>query len=152
MAVVARNAIRGRSSGENSVIVTAEGRSQTDCAPRLAVSNAGIFGAKGGTLIFGASRLIIPGGALRSPVLITATVPANAPSRVEFQPEGLQFFKAAGLQLDASGCNIGGGGVPNVVYLSPTGVVLETIQAVYDPVWHTIAAPISHFSGYAIAF
>ena len=35
---------------------------------------------------------------------------------------------------------------------SETGEVLETIYAGYDPRWHTVAASIWHFSGYAIAF
>lgn len=124
----------------------------TRCTPRVGVFNSAIFGPKGGTLLFGQSRLIIPAGALKQSVLISATVPTSDPTRVEFQPEGLQFAKPAGLQMDASGCNIDDVTVPNVVYLSPTGEILETIVAVYDPRWHTIAAPITHFSGYAIAF
>ena len=70
----------------------------------------------------------------------------------EFEPHGLQFAKPAGLQLDTAGCSVDDQVAPNVVYLSETGEILETIEAVYDPRWHTIAATIWHFSGYAIAF
>ncbi len=124
----------------------------TTCETRRTANGSGVFGPQGGTLFFGTSRLIIPGGALRDTVTITATIPDGNNSRVEFRPQGLQFAKPAGLLLDTSGCSMDGQLAPNVVYLSASGEVLETIPAVYDPHWHTIAAPIWHFSGYAIAF
>ncbi len=122
------------------------------CATHLKSTDAGVFGPAGGTLTFGSSRLIIPAGALRDTVTITATIPEGDGSRVELQPHGLEFAKPAGLQLGTAGCSMNGLVAPNVVYLSETGEVLETIPAVYDPHWQTIAASIWHFSGYAIAF
>lgn len=123
----------------------------TTCQTHLTSTDSAVFGPAGGTLTFGSSRLIIPGGALRDTVTITATIPGGDASRVEFQPHGLQFEKPAGLQLGTAGCAVNEQ-APNVVYLSETGEVLETIEAVYDPHWQTIAASIWHFSGYAIAF
>lgn len=123
----------------------------TTCKSNRLANGSGVFGPGGGTLVFGTSRLIIPGGALRDTVTISATIPEGNTNRVEFRPTGLRFAKAAGLLLDTSGCDISNP-APNVVYLSESGEVLETIIAVYDPHWHTIAAPIWHFSGYAIAF
>ena len=122
------------------------------CQTHVASTDAGVFGPQGGTLIFGTSRLIIPGGALQDTVTISATIPDGDASRVEFRPQGLQFQKPAGLLLDTSGCNYDSPVAPSVVYLSETGEILEVIPAVYDPHWRTIAAPIAHFSGYAIAF
>ena len=124
----------------------------TTCTSKKAVRDSGSFGPKGGTLVFGDSKLIIPAGALTSSVFITAHTFGDSTSRVEFSPTGLQFAKAAGLVLGAAGCDIDDAAAPNIVYLSPTGQVLETIKAVYDPQWKTVAAPIVHFSGYAIAF
>ncbi|MDB4881292.1 MAG: hypothetical protein JWL95_58 [Gemmatimonadetes bacterium] len=124
----------------------------TTCATHVVSTDSGVFGPAGGTLTFGASRLIIPAGALRDTVTITATIPDGDANRVEFQPHGLQFAKPAGLQLGTAGCAVDDQAAPNVVYLSETGEVLETIDAVYDPHWQTIAASIWHFSGYAIAF
>lgn len=129
-----------------------ERSSKTSCTTRLTAVDSGVFGPAGGTLAFGTSRLIIPPGALRDTVTISATIPAGDANRVELRPHGLVFFKAAGLQLDVAGCAMDDEVAPNVVYLSETGEVLETIYAVYDPRWHTIAASIWHFSGYAIAF
>ena len=123
----------------------------TTCKSTRLANGSGVFGPGGGTLVFGTSRLIIPGGALRDTVTISATIPDGNANRVEFRPTGLRFAKAAGLLLDTSGCDITTP-APNVVYLSESGAVLETIVAVYDPHWHTIAAAIWHFSGYAIAF
>jgi len=124
----------------------------TNCETKWTANASGVFGPQGGTLIFGTSRLIIPGGALHDTVTISATIPDGDKSRVEFRPQGLQFSKPAGLLLDTSGCSMDEQLAPNVVYLSEALVVLETIPATYDPHWHTIAAAIWHFSGYAIAF
>ena len=122
------------------------------CTPHGAAQSSGVFGPAGGTLFFGDSRLIIPGGALRGTVTISATIPVGASSRVEFAPSGLQFNKPAGLILSTVGCVLADPNVPSIVYLSADGEILETIPAVFDPHWKTIAAPIEHFSGYAIAF
>jgi hypothetical protein len=140
-------AARGGVSGRGNANANA-----TTCATHFASTDSGVFGPAGGTLTFGSSRLIIPAGALRDTVTITATIPEGDVNRVEFQPHGLVFAKAAGLQLGTAGCSVDEQVAPNVVYLSETGEVLETIEAVYDPHWQTIAATIWHFSGYAIAF
>ncbi len=123
----------------------------TVCSTQTMANGSGVFGPGGGTLVFGTSSLIIPGGALRDTITISAIVVDTTTSRVELLPHGLQFEKPVGLLLDTSGCVIDGT-APNVVYLSESGEVLETIPAVYDPRWQTIAAPLNHFSGYAIAF
>jgi hypothetical protein len=122
------------------------------CQNRKVASYSGTFGPSGGTLVFGDSRLIIPGGALADTVTISATIVDSATSRVEFQPTGLQFRKPAGLLLSTDGCALSGDLVPSVVYLSESGDVLETLYAIWDPRWKTFAAAIWHFSGYAIAF
>ncbi len=122
------------------------------CTPRKAIRASGRFGPGGGILEFGNSRLIIPGGALRDTVTISATPRADGTSTVDFQPTGLHFYKPAGLVLDAADCSLKPGDVPSVVYLDDAGQIRETIAAVYDPHWRAVAAPIEHFSAYAIAF
>ena len=134
--------------------IIASGRSvrAATCDTKLMANASAVFGPAGGTLLFGTSRLIIPGGALHDTVTVSATNPDGDNTRVEFQPHGLQFAKPAGLLLDTSGCTIDETLVPTIVYLGVLGEILEIIPAVYDPHWHTMAAPIEHFSGYAIAF
>lgn len=123
------------------------------CAPRDPIVNSGTFGPAGGTLVFGNSRLVIPGGALRSTVTITATTLGDSSSTVHFEPEGLTFAKPAGLVLDGDGCSLDvEGGTPSIVYIGTDGQILEVIPAEYDPHWKAVAAPLAHFSGYAIAF
>lgn len=122
------------------------------CAPRRVATWRGEFGPAGGTLIFGESRLLIPGGALHDTVTISATPLGDGTSTVKFEPEGLHFYKPVGLVLDGNGCSLPSEGAVSVVYLDDEGNVRETIPALYDPHWKVVAAPIVHFSGYAIAF
>src|SRR5205085_8948715 len=122
------------------------------CENRVPASYSATIGPAGGVIEFDGSRLIIPGGALRDTVTITATVLDASTSRVEFAPHGLQFAKPAGLSLGTTNCTLSNPDAPAIVYLSPLGEVLETIFAVFDPHWQTVASPIDHFSGYAIAF
>ena len=122
------------------------------CTGRKAVVESGVFGPSGGTLVFGDSRLIIPGGALRAPVTITATAVGGSSSQVNFEPHGLRFVKPVGLSLGSAGCALPEDAMPSIVYLADDGTVLETIAAQYVRQWKAVAAPIEHFSGYAIAF
>lgn len=117
------------------------------CAPREAQYGSAIVGPQGGELDVGPHRVIIPAGALLEPVLIWGSVPSDTTVTIHLEPHGLRFRKPAGLVLDASACSQ----VPDVIYLDELGNVAEHIQAVYSAWWHTVAAPIDHFSNYAIA-
>jgi hypothetical protein len=112
------------------------------------------IGPNGGQLLVGSSRVIVPPGALNKKVFITATMPAGefVTIRFEFQPHGLVFKKPAGLILNAAGCDIPAWSSPDIVYLGENGEILERIDSYYSNHWHTVAAPIWHFSGYAIAW
>ena len=122
------------------------------CARHAPVVGSGRFGPSGGTLVVGNSRLFIPGGALADTVTITGTVLGDATSTISFQPEGLRFRKPVGLALSGADCSLPPTGEASIVYLGNDGQVRETIEAIYLPRWKLVAAPIVHFSGYAIAF
>jgi hypothetical protein len=122
------------------------------CQAGDALTASAQIGPQGGVLRFGGSRLVVPPGALRTSVRITATPRGDANGTVDFQPEGLRFHKPVGLVLSVSGCDAPADGVPSVVYLGEQGEILETIAASFDRRWNEVAAPITHFSGYAIAF
>lgn len=143
---------RGRPMHSHANAESADAATPVSCSKRPTFVSSGRFGPGGGTLIVGGSALIIPGGALHDTVTISATQLGNGTSTIDFQPHGLHFYKPAGLALDATGCDLPRGESPSVVYVGEDGAVLETIQAYYDPHWKTVAAPIVHFSGYAIAF
>lgn len=122
------------------------------CSSSDAAAASGVFGPDGGVLRFGASRLVVPAGALRARVRISVTPRAGQAGVVDFQPEGLRFHRPARLVLSATGCAVPADGVPAIVYLGTEGEILETIAATYYRRWNEVVAPIVHFSGYAIAF
>jgi hypothetical protein len=118
------------------------------CTPRDPQYGTATIGPNGGELDVGPNRLIIPAGALTETVVISGTSPADGTPTIYFEPHGLQFKKSAGLIVDASNCT----DVPAVVYINEIGVVSDPIPAIYSTWWHTVAAPIDHFSGYEVAF
>jgi hypothetical protein len=119
------------------------------CTPRDPQYGRATIGPSGGELDVGPHRLIIPPGALQQTVEVSGTIVEDSPNpRIDLEPHGLQFNKPAGLILDASNCT----DVPDIVYINEVGVVSDPILAVYSNWWHTIAAPINHFSGYMVAF
>ena len=110
-----------------------------------------LIGPGGGQIVVGRARLIIPPGALTAPTLVTGTaLPGDYPI-VSFEPSGLEFKKPAGLQFDVTGCEPTDA-VPNIVYLNYAGEITERIEAVYSNIWHTVAAPVRHFSNYALYY
>ena len=117
-----------------------------NCVPKRAATGSAVIGPAGGILTVGTHRLIVPAGALTQPVLISGTVPEGKPFEIDLQPHGLQFRKAAGLILDASSCT----NVPTIVYLIDQYNQGPPTPAFYSNWWKAIAAPIWHFSGYAI--
>lgn len=122
------------------------------CDPAEKVVASGTFGPDGGVLRIGSSYLSIPPGALSAQVTITGRSLGDGSSTIQFQPEGLRFRRPAGLVLSSDGCRIPPGAAPSVVYLGAAGEVVEDIPASYDHRRRRVAAPIHHFSGYAIAF
>jgi hypothetical protein len=119
----------------------------TNCTPRVSSYGQALIGPAGGTLWIGTHRLIVPPGALTEKVEISGTVPEGKPFEIDLQPHGLEFVKAAGLILDASSCTE----VPAIVYLIDQYTVSPPISPIYSNWWRTIACPIWHFSGYAVA-
>lgn len=118
------------------------------CSQRTAIADSALIGPAGGTLVVGNNKLIVPAGALLQPVMISGTVPAEPYAAIHFEPSGLQFRKPAGLVLDGAGCSMTD--TVHVDYVDDDGNVLERIDATYSALWRTVAAPINHFSVYAI--
>ena len=109
------------------------------------------IGPKGGTIRVGKHALLIPKGALRSNVRIKAEQMRGPTNSVRFSPEGLQFEKSATLVLNYQNCqNVD---VPKaVVYTTEQLKVLEILKSLDLLKARTIAAPIDHFSRYAVAY
>lgn len=110
------------------------------------LNGSAVIGPEGGILDVGPHRLIIPAGALTEKVAVSGFVPAGTSIEIHFEPHGLQFRKPAGLILNVASCT----DAPDVVYLNEVGVIAERIKAIFSSWWHTVAAPIDHFSVYAL--
>jgi hypothetical protein len=116
------------------------------CDIQQDITGRALIGPQGGQLMVGGTVLIVPPGALTDTVTLSGTIAAGNQFQIDFQPHGLQFKKPAGLVFDFTSC----ASAPDVVYLDEQGGILERIAAVFSTWWHTIAAPLDHFSTYAV--
>lgn len=119
------------------------------CEQRIAAADSALIGPSGGTLRVGNNELVVAPGALTESVMLRGEVPADTVASIRLFPEGLVFRRPAGLVLDAAGC-ADPGEAATILYLDDAGNVLEEIDAYYDPSWKRVAAPINHFSRYAL--
>ena len=119
------------------------------CSHRERRVGTGIIGSRGGILRVGTDYLVIPPGALESRTRIVATVVDGDAATISFEPHGLHFERPATLLLDAAGCDFAGR-EPALLYVDDEGSVLERIEGAYDPQSARLAAPIVHFSVYAV--
>jgi hypothetical protein len=108
-------------------------------------------GSAGGTIVVGTHRLVIPAGALTSPVKITAEQVTGRVNSVRFSPDGLRFAKSATLTLSYANCS------PllllkRVVYTNELLSILELLPSIDNLRTKTVSAPIRHFSRYAVAW
>jgi hypothetical protein len=121
------------------------------CESHGPASASANIGPAGGIIAVGNAKLILPPGALSKTVHVTATQPGGNNTKVSFEPSGLVFKKPAGLVFDVSDCNVSNY-TPDVVYINDEGVIVERVDAVYSNYWHQVAAPVKHFSTYALAW
>ena len=119
------------------------------CERRDVAADSALIGPAGGTLRVGANELVVPPGALTAAVMVRGEVPEDTVASIRLFPEGLVFRKPAGLVLDTDGC-ADPGDAAKILYLDDAGNVLEEIDAHYSPWWKRVAAPINHFSRYAL--
>ncbi len=109
-----------------------------------------VIGAEGGTLeIPGGHTLTFPAGALGSPTKIRASVDSRYVG-VDLQPEGLQFPAGNGpmLTINYAGASTEQYSQLAVLYVAPSGAVLEVLASDANRTGNTVSARLSHFSGY----
>lgn len=119
------------------------------CLRRNGGQATAVIGKSGGILVIGNNVLVVPPGALRKSVLLSASIVADTIAAIDFQPEGLRFATPAFLMLDATGCPKPAAS-PEVGYIDSRFEVLEELPAQYDAKQKQLTTSISHFSGYAI--
>jgi hypothetical protein len=101
--------------------------------------------------VVGTHRLVIPAGALSTPVKISAEQVTGRVNSVRFSPDGLKFAKPATLTLSYANCSpllL----VKRVVYTNELLGILELLPSLDDLRTKTVSAPIRHFSRYAVAW
>lgn len=109
------------------------------------------IGPWGGVISVGNHQLVVPRGALTKYVRIKAEQIPGSINSVRFSPEGLTFKKAAVLTLSYGNCQ--NTELPKaIVYTTEDLNLVEILFSVDLLRWKKVAAPIDHFSRYAVAY
>jgi hypothetical protein len=134
---------------------TGVGSGLLGCTPLPYARTEQTVGPAGGTILVGPHRLVIPAGALASPVLITAEAPSDSVNSVRLLPHGLDFAagKPARLTLSYANCSLVGQLLPKrVVYTTELLQILEWLLSFDEPFARRVSTNLEHFSRYAIAW
>ena len=109
------------------------------------------IGAEGGIISVGRHRLVVPRGALRQNVTITAEQMPGTSNSVRFSPEGLHFERAAELTLSYENClDLP---LPKRVAYTDEGLrILELLRSRDVQSKRTVTGSVDHFSRYAVAY
>jgi hypothetical protein len=121
------------------------------CSSQPYVKVTETIGPEGGTIEVGTHTLVIPQGALTSPVTITAEQMTGRTNSVRFSPEGLRFQRPADLRLTYRNCAL----VlvqKKIVYTDEQLKILEVLKTLDLFQKREAGADIDHFSRYAVAY
>jgi hypothetical protein len=108
-------------------------------------------GYEGGIIQVGTHTLVIPRGALRRQTTITAEQMPGSTNSIRFSPEGLQFERPAVLTMSYKNCLI----VlvaKKIAYTDENLKILEVLRSIDLFGKKIVAAPIDHFSRYAVTW
>jgi len=139
------------------------GDSLLSCRPLAYESVTQTIGPEGGFLKVRHNWLVIPRGALRDTVTITAVTPSDTLALIRLQPEGLRFQKTALLVLTFDNCRVRKAATPRIAHVTDALDVIEFLPAVDswhgDPRFkhvhkshHSVVGELQHFSNYAVAW
>ncbi len=141
-----------------------DGDSLVSCRPLPYDSVTRTIGPEGGELEVGRNWLVIPQGALRDPVSITAVAPSDTVAMVRFRPEGLRFLSTALLVLTYDNCRIPRLATPRIALVTDSYRVIEFLPSeAASPSDHRlpkghqeghrrVVGELQHFSNYAVAW
>ena len=123
------------------------------CRPLPAAHAVKTIGVLGGIIEVGPHALLIPPGALRSQVTITADAPSGTVNKVHFLPEGLQFAHPAVLTMSYANCNLLGVLLPkHIAYVDGNLNILYLLESLDLFGQQTVVGKVEHFSDYVIAW
>ena len=125
------------------------------CTPQPFAADTEVVGAAGGVIRMGRHQLVIPAGALSSPVRIIGSAPVDHVVSVEFQPEGLQFNPQhlPQLTLDYSACPLVPTLLPKrIAYTDGNLNILSYLLSIDNLLQRRVSGQVHHFSRYAVAW
>src|SRR6266516_8221884 len=133
------------------------------CRPLAYESVTQTIGPEGGVLEVRRNWLVIPRGALKEKVSITAVAPSDTLAMIRFQPEGLRFQTTAYLVVAYDNCRVKKTITPRIAHVTDALDVIEFLPAVAispsDPRFkkvrnghQRIVGQLEHFSNYAVAW
>jgi hypothetical protein len=131
------------------------------CAALRPATRSRIIGPRGGTIEIGPHKLVIPAGALSSPVTITVVIKSENVNRIHFEPHGLEFAQPAILTMSYGNCGKGVPGLPGgrggrapvyrIVYVSPTLDIIQSLLSIDDGRNRVVSATLEYLaSDYAV--
>jgi hypothetical protein len=138
--------------------------SLVSCPPVSYDSVTQTIGPEGGALEVGRNWLVVPPGALREPVSITAVAPSDTVAVVRFQPAGLRFVRPAQLVVTYDNCRIPRPATPRIALVTASLHVIEYLRSwAASPSDRTlpkghigghrrVVGELPHFSNYAVAW
>jgi hypothetical protein len=125
-----------------------------ECTPLAAERVAKQIGPEGGTVQVGPHLLEIPAGALTRKTRISAEIVPDSTSSVKFGPSGLVFATPARLTLSYAHCQGAANSLVNrrIAYTTDALQVLKLLPTADVKEKKAVAAPLDHFSRYAVAW
>jgi len=141
-------------AGEDSLVA---------CRPLPYDSVTQTIGPQGGEIEVGRNWLIVPRGALRAPVTITAVAPSDTVAMIRFQPAGLRFQATALLVATYDNCRVPKAVTPRIALVSNAFAVIEFLasgESMLSPHFQKghkgsprrVVGQLQHFSNYAVAW
>ena len=133
------------------------------CRPLPYDSVTQTIGPQGGEIEVGRNWLIVPRGALRAPVTITAVAPSDTVAMIRFQPAGLRFQATALLVATYDNCRVPKAVTPRIALVSNAFAVIEFLasgESMLSPHFQKghkgsprrVVGQLQHFSNYAVAW
>ncbi len=133
------------------------------CRPLAYESVTQTIGPEGGVLEVRRNWLVIPRGALKEKVSITAVAPSDTLAMIRFQPEGLRFQQTAYLVAAYDNCRVKKAVTPRIAHVTDALDVIEFLPPVAAPFDdprltkvhrgpHHVIGELQHFSNYAVAW
>ncbi len=106
--------------------------------------------------------LVVPQGALKDTVSITAVAPSDTLALIRFQPEGLRFQKTAILVVAYDNCGVKRSVTPRIAHVTDRLDVIEFLPVAASPDdprlkkahggHQRVVGELQHFSNYAVAW